>query len=210
MNKSNWYGWIVAAALGGVLFGSGFQGGDQKLGSVDIADVVEKSDLGLKNKKDFDGMKSSREGILEFIDQYRVLTVEQAQKLRDLSVKPVPTPAEKAELDRVKADVIASDKKAKELSVKTDLTPSERTLIQEYAQRSQKMEEVAQRWYREFTQEMQSWADKQKSDSLSKAREAVREVAKAQGYSVVFESGIVPYAANDLTEAALKAMNAKK
>lgn len=210
MNKSSWMGWIVAAALAGVLAGSGFQGGDAKFGSVDIADVVEKSELGKQNKSDFEAMKASREGVLEFIDQYRVLTIEQATKLRDLSLKPNPTAAEKAELERVKADVIASDKNNKALSVKTNLTAEERTLMQDYANRSQQMEQVAQTWYRVFTQEMQAWAEKQRTSSLDKARVAVKEVAKQQGYTVVFESGIAPFAANDLTDAALKAMNAKK
>lgn len=208
-NKTMWMGWLVATAIAGVFVGSGFQGNDAKLGVVDIADVVEKSNLGKKNKSDFDAMKSAREGVLEFIDQYRVLTIEQATKLRDLSLKPTPTAAEKAELDRLKAEIIASDKNAKALSIKTTLTPEERTLMQDYAQRSQQMEQVAVNWYRQFTQEMQSWADRQKIDSLDKARSAVREVAKQQGYTIVYESGIAPYGSNDLTEAALKSMNAK-
>jgi Skp family chaperone for outer membrane proteins len=209
-NKFGMMGWLVAAALAGTLFGSGFQGAEGKMGVVDIAEVVEKSELGKKNQSEFQAMKAAREGVLEFIDQYRVLTLEQATKLRDLSLKPNATTAEKAELERIKAEVIASDKNAKALSVKANLTPEERTLIQEYAQRSQKMEQTAQMWYREFTNEMQSWADKQKSSSIESARTAIQEVAKQQGFTVVFESGIAPYGANNITEAALKALNAKK
>lgn len=209
-NRFSMMGWVVAAALAGIFLGSGFQGADAKFGVVDIADVVEKSELGKKNQTDFNAMKSAREGVLEFIDQYRVLTMEQAQKLRELSLKATPTAAEKAELERIKADVIQSDKRAKELSVKPNLSAEERTLIQDYAQRSQRMDETAQRWFREFTNEMQAWADKQKAASIDAARASIREVAKQQGYTVVFETGIAPYAANDLSDAALKAMNAKK
>ena len=202
--------YLVAAASFGVLAASGFQGSDLKLAVVDISDVVEQSDYGKKNQEDFNTMKSAREGILEFIDTYRVLTNEQALKLRELSLKANATAAEKAELETLKATIIASDKKSKEIAQKANLTPEERTLMQDFAQRSQTMEQVAQRWFREFTNEMQQWADKQKSASITRAREALTEVGKAGSYTIVFESGVAPYGANDLTQPALKAMNAKK
>jgi Skp family chaperone for outer membrane proteins len=206
----NSLGYWIAALLLGVLLGAGFQDASSKIGVVDISDVVEKSEFGKKNQLDFDAMKTAREGVLEFIDSYRVLTNEQALRLRELSLKANVSAAEKAELETLKATVIASDKKSKELSTKPNLTPEERTLMQDYAQRSQTMEQVAQRWFREFTNEMQQWADRQKANSLDRARAAINEVAKAGGYTVVLESGVAPYGANDLTEAALKAMNAKK
>lgn len=208
--KFAYLGWIVSVALLGIMVGTGFQDTTNKIGIVDIASVVERSELGKKNQSDFRAMKAAREGVLEFIDDHRVLTNEQAIKFRDLNIKMNRTTAESAELDKLKADIVASDKNAKALSVKQNLTPEERTLIQEYAQRAQNMEQIAQRWYREFTQEMQAWADKQKSDSLDKARKAIQQVAKQQGYTVVFESGVAPYGANDISDAALKALNEAK
>ncbi len=200
---------LAAAAMVGILAALGFQG-DIKIGVVDISDVVEQSDFGKKNQDDFSNMKGLREGVLEFIDTYRVLTNEQALRLRELSLKANATAAEKAELETLKQTVKASDAKSKELAQKASLTPEERTLMQDYAQRSQTMEQVAQRWFREFTNEMQQWADKQKAASIDRARASINEVAKAGGFTVVFESGVAPYGANDLTASALKAMNAKK
>jgi Skp family chaperone for outer membrane proteins len=207
MNKS---GWAIAALLLGVFAAVGFQDASNKIGIVDISKVVEMSDFGKANQASFNQMKTAREGVLEFIDTYRVLTVEQATRFRDLSIKPTPTAEEKAELDRIKADVMAADKKNKELSVKANLTPEDRALIEEYSKRANNMEMTAGRWLREFTNELQGWADKQKLTSLDRARAAVQEVAKAQGFTVVFEVGVAPYGANDITDAALKAMNAKK
>jgi len=202
--------YLVAAASLGVVFASGFQTAEAKIGVVDISDVVEKSEFGQKNQNDFNAMKAAREGVLEFIDTYRVLTNEQAQKLKELSLKANPSAAEKAELDTLKATIQLSDKKSKELSTKTSLTPEERTLVEDFARRSQTMEQVAQRWFRDFTGEMQQWADKQKASSIERARTSIQEVAKQGSYTIVFESGVAPYGANDLTEAALKSMNAKK
>jgi Skp family chaperone for outer membrane proteins len=203
-------GWVIAAAFIGIAFAGGFQESAAKFGVVDITKVIESSDYGKANQDTFAKMKQARQSLLEFLDTYRVLTTEQAQRIRELTLKPNPTPEEQAELDRSKADVIAASKRSTELSTMPNLTPEERTLMEDYARRSQSMHDLAQRWYQEFTTEMQTWADKQKLDSITRARAAVQEVAKAQGFTVVFEVGVAPYGSNDLTDTALQAMNAKK
>jgi len=203
-------GWVVAAAMVGVAAAGGFQEKTDKIGVVDISRIVEASDFGKQNQASFEAMKRSREGLLEFIDTNRVLTTEQAQRLRDLAVKPTMTAEEKAEYDRISADVVAANRKWTELSTKPNLTPEERTLLEEYARRSQTMGDFAQRLFQQFTNEMREWADKQKLASVDRARVAIQEVAKSQGYTVVFEIGVAPYGANDLSDQALAAMNAKK
>ena len=201
-------GWIVALALGVVFFGSGFQDGANKIAVVDIAKVVEQSTHGKANQDTFAKMKKAREDLLQFIDEQRVLTNEQALDLRTVWLKDAPTPEEKTKMERIKADVIASVKKWDELSKKANLTAEDRTLLDDYAKRGQGMELLARKWFGDFSNEMQSWADKQKVASIDKARTAIQSVAKAQGYTIVFEIGIAPYGANDLTAPALQAMNA--
>jgi len=154
-------------------------------------------------------MRTAREKVLEFIDTNRVLTLEQAQKIRDLGLKTVPTAEESAGLETVKAEVIASNKKWQELSTRASLTPEERTLIEEYARRSQTMADVEKRWFQEFSTEMETWDNKQNVAAIEKARGAIAEAAKAQGFGLVFEVSVAPYGANDLTAAALQAMNGK-
>lgn len=201
-------GWIAAIALVTVWVGSGFQEGANKIAVVDIAKVVEQSNHGKANQDAFAKMKKAREDLLQFIDDNRVLTNEQAQDLRNLWLKDNATAEEKSKVERIKADVVASNKKWTELGQKPNLTPEDRTLLDEYAKRGQNMEVVARKWYGDFTNEMQAWADKQKVSSIEKARTAIQSVAKQQGFTIVFEIGIAPYGANDLTAPALQAMNA--
>lgn len=210
LSRFSMAGWLVAAAMGGAWFSSGFQSPSLKLGVVDVNRIVEASDLGKTNAATLKSMKTARENVLEFIDTYRVLTPEQATRIRDLWLKPTRTKEEDAELERIKAEVISSNKRLQELSTKTNLTPEERTLMEEYARRSQMMNEQATRWLREFTDEIQSWIDGAKADSYQKARAAISEVATKDGYNMVFESTVCPYGANDVSEAALAAMNVKK
>ncbi|MBX3118526.1 MAG: OmpH family outer membrane protein [Fimbriimonadaceae bacterium] len=203
-------GWVVAAAMGAVVLFSGFQDNTNKMGVVNLATVFNDSEFGKKRKIEGEALKQAREGLLEFLDTYRVMTIEQAQRIRELSLKPTVTAAEKAELERLKADVIAADKKAKEYSQKASLTPEERQLLIEYTNRSQQIIELANRWLRDFTQELQTWDDKTRTEGLDKTRVAIQQAAKQQGYSIVLDASIAPYAANDMTDAALKAMNANK
>lgn len=207
-DKISQIGWVAAIALIAISVASGFQDSANKIAVVDIAQVVEKSNHGKANQDTFAKMKKNREDLLQFIDDNRVLTNEQAQELRTIWSKDNPTADEKNKMERIKADVVASNKKWTELSGKATLTAEDRTLLDEYAKRGQNMELVARRWYNDFTNEMQGWADKQKVASIEKARTAIQSVAKAQGYTIVFEVGIAPYGANDLTQPALQAMNA--
>src|SRR5471030_1377294 len=204
------FGWCLVAASAGVALAGGFQNSEIKIGTVDIVRMMDQSDYGKEGQAIFKKMKLARECVLEFIDTYRVLTTDQAQRIRLLSLKENPTKEESAELDRTKADVIAANKRSVELATKPNMTPEERTLVEEYARRSQTMNDIAQRWFREFTNEMSDFADKRKLAGLQKARAAINEVSKAQGYTVVFDESTAPYVANDVTDATLAAMNAKK
>jgi Skp family chaperone for outer membrane proteins len=209
-NSVNKLGWIVAGVLAGVLFGSGFQGSSEKIAVVDITKVVEQSEFGRQSQQTFERLQQNRYSVLEFLDQYRAFTPEQRKRFKDLSLKENRSAEETAELDRIKAEVVATDKKNRELGIKQDLTREDRILIEDIVRRSQDTERYANDLVREFTAELQGWLDKQKLESLDRARAAIQDVAKAQGYSVVFEVGVAPYGANDLTSESLKAMNAKR
>lgn len=204
------FGWVLVAAIAGAALAGGFQANEIKVGTVDIVQMMDQSDYGKEGQATFKKMKDAREGVLEFIDQQRVLTTDQAQRIRELSLKDNPTNEEAAELDRVKADVKAANKRSVELATKPNMTPEERTLIEEYARRSQAMSELARRWYQEFINQMNAFADQRKLAGLQKAKVAIKQVAKAQGFTFVLDASTAPYGANDITDACLAAMNANK
>lgn len=180
-----------------------------KVANVNLAYMVENSDLGKANIAALNKMKETREGLLKFIDDNRVLTVEQAKNLRDLWLKDAPTAADTASLESLKAEINAQAKKNIELGQKPTLTPEERTLLQDYASRSANMEQLGSQWFQEFSQDIQQEANQRRSDTLVKARQAVQTVSKSGSYTLVFDATVAVYAANDLTDDALKAMNAK-
>lgn len=203
------FGSALSLLLLGILFGSGFQATAEKNGVVDINGLVETSNFGKSVRENLDKMRGAREEVLGFIDSNRVLTLEQATRLRDLTLKMDRTTAESAELDALKAQVVAANKKWMELATKGSLTPEERTLQQEYADRAQKTSDLGTRWVRDFTNDIDSWLDKQKTESANRAREAITATAKTQGYTMIYDKAFAPYGANDITDASLAAMNAK-
>lgn len=203
------FGSAVAVLLLGILVGGGFQAPVEKNGVVDINAIVDGSNFGKGVRDTVDKMRAAREEVLGFIDANRVLTVEQATRLRDLTLKTDRTAAESAELDTLKASIVATNKRWTELATKPTLTPEERTMQQDFADRAQKMSDLGSKWVRDFTNDIDTFMDKQKTEANARARDAIAATAKAQGYTMVFDRAFAPYGANDLTDASLTAMNAK-
>ena len=203
------FGSALAVLLLGVLLASGFQAPTEKSGVVDINALVDGSSFGKGVRDNVEKMRAAREDVLGFIDANRVLTLEQATRLRDLTLKANRTPSESAELDTLKANVVATNKRWTELATKPTLTPEERTLQQDFADRAQKMGDLGTKWVRDFTNDIDAYVDKQKTEANVRARDAITATAKAQGYTMVLDRAFAPYGSNDLTDAALVAMNAK-
>jgi len=213
MNKGKFAiaGWIVAAGLASVILASGFQGGVDKSGVVDLNRAVQESEMGKKNKESLDAMVNARKGVIEFMDQQQVLTEEQAQKLRTLNLKSPITETEKKELDKVKEDVIAARKNFEALNQKQNPTEEDRRLLGEYNRRIESTRALVQTWGGQFQEELSLKQSDLISDSVKRADAAIREVSKKDGYTVVFSMpGAAVYGANDLTEAVTKALNAAK
>jgi Skp family chaperone for outer membrane proteins len=177
---------------------------------VDFATLVESSDYFKSNDATLNKMKGDREGILEFLFTYKVATTEQTQKLKELILKEAPTAAEKAELEKIKGDIMATDKNDKTLGTKPNPTPDETALMREYGNRKRATDELLPRWQQEFERELQARFQSVRSTAIERARQALSDIGKSGGYTVIFRADVAPYGANDITDAALKAMNAKK
>ncbi len=210
-NKFATAGWLVAAGLAGVFLAGGFQGPADKFGMVDVNKAVSNSDLGKKNKETLDTAVKARQGVIEFMRQQRVLTREQATKIRDLSLKAAPTDQDKKDLQKIQNDVIASAKNFDGLNQKTNLTDDDRKQLQEYHQSIDNTSSLVEEWSQSFGQELDALQTQLIQDSIAKADAAIKDIGKKEGYSIVYSApGATVYAANDITDAVTKALNAQK
>ncbi len=202
-------GWAVAALMIGLMAGSGFQPKADKVGTVDLGTVFTKSKLYAENNRALDAAQKKREEMLEFLGTYSVFSEEQVVRFKTLALKDAPTPAEKQEFEKLKSDVIETDKKLKALQVKANPTPEELKTLQELSRRRQTLQGVGARWASEFDRELNAMQQEMHDKTLAKVRTTVKEVGTKQGFSAVFASEIAPYGANDLTEDTLKAINSR-
>jgi Skp family chaperone for outer membrane proteins len=208
--KISQLGWVAAIAMAGVMIGSGFQGATQKIGVADLPKIVEGSDFYKQNEVTYNDFVAKRRTVLDFFNTYKVLTTEQTNRIQELSLKDNPTPQEKAELDRIKQDVVAQDKRSKELTIKPSPTPEEVTVLQDFAHRTQAMGQTFDQLQQTYQGDIQQKRDQIQQAAADKARDAIRQVGKDQAFTVIMSSAAAPYAANDVTDAAIKAMNAAK
>jgi len=208
--KLSQLGWIIAAVVAVSFSALGFQPAGEKTGVIDLNRVIQQSDLGKQNTTDLNTALLQRRQLMDFVNTYKVLTTEQAQRMRELMLKPNAPEAEKAALEKIRQDVMESDRKSKELQQKQNLTDADRTVLQDFAQRTQVMAQVLERWNSEFTEELQKLESDLRDQTITKAKASLGEVAKAGSFTVVHEATVTPYGANDLTDATIKAMNAKK
>jgi len=203
-------GWVVAGALGITMLASGFQAGATKIGVVDMQRILADSAAGKKMRDDMSTQVNLRQGLLEFVNTNKVLTNDQAARLKDLTLKAGATQADKDALEKLKSDIRAEAKKFNDLMVKPTLTDTERTSFNELNSRRQASDGLLTQWNQEFSNDLTNLQDEMIGNVLKKARDTIQAMGKKDGYSVVFPTTVAIYGANDLTDAAIKAVDEAK
>jgi len=202
-------GWMVAAALAAVVFTTGANNATTKEGVVNKDSVFKNSEYGRKFMQNMRTVFEARQGLMEFINKYKVITESQANRLKDLMLKDSPSESDKVEIQTIKDQVIADDKKRNDLSQKKDKTDEESKLIQEYATRTQKAQDLLQDWGGKMREEMNQIREKMEAEAQEKVTAAISAAAKAGGFTMIHDSNLVPYAVNNITEEATKKMDSK-
>lgn len=203
-------GWVAAASLLGCIVGMGFQAKADKTGIVDLNRVFAESEYAKKQNESIRNLFASRQAVVDFIKTYRTLKPEDANKFRELSTKATQTAQDKAEIERIRTQAQADEQKYKELTIKSQPTAADVSAIEEMNRRRDATARMMEQWGQEFNNELQAKQDSSRTEALQKVKESVQQVAKDQGYTIVFAQDVAPYSANDITDAALKVMNTKK
>lgn len=202
--------WFVLPALVGIAVVMGAQSASDKVGVVDRNQVMQQSDFGKRMNMEFEQTLKKRQTLVDFVGTYRVASESQAEELKSLWLKDKPAEADVTKLESLKQEIMSAYKKRNELSQKKDLSSDDSALLKELSQKAQGVLQVLDRWQMEFREELMQLQEKARIESFEKANAAIKETAKKEGYSQVFDASIMPYCANDLTEAAIKTANAKK
>lgn len=203
-------GWVVSAALLATIVGTGFQAKSDKVGIVDMGSLMTRSDLVTAGRNNLQTAYKQRQDVLEFVQTYPVFTTQQANRFRELSLKANLTAAEKTELDKIKNDVKDADGKFTALQQKQNPTAADSQQLAEFGRRGQELSTLLQQWRQQFNDELTKQQEDNQSAAVQRAKESINEIGKAQGFTLIFVKDVAPYAQNEITNDALKAMNAKK
>jgi len=202
-------GWVAAAALAGGMIGMGFRAPGDKTGIVDVAKVFKDSDLAKEQTDKLRGQVLARRGVMEFVGNNRTIKPDDATKLHDLMIKDPQSAADKGEIERIENDAKAAEVKARELQTLPKPTEADLNQLGEFTKRKDATGQLLEKWQKDFESEIQQKESKMNDDTLDKVREAIQQVGKDQGYSIVFANNIAPYCPNDLTKEASTKMNKK-
>lgn len=202
-------GWLVAGALGVVMLAGGFNQAAPKFGVVDMAKILSESTKGKTLKDELTNQFNIRQGLLEFVATNPTISTENATKLRELSVKAGATAAERTEIDTIKKAAQADEKTFETLGQKATLSDAERSQLEDLGTRRRNAQGLLQRWQQDFMQELNELEASRQNALIDEVRVVVQEVSKKEGYTVVFQTNVAIYGANDLTDESTKALNAK-
>lgn len=210
MIKITELGWTCGIAMIALMVATGFQTkSGEKFGNIDLVRVKQESEFAKKRQGQLVELNGLQQNVIDFVRSYRVFTKEQASRFKDLSLKVKRTPAEEEELTKIKNAVIAADKAYKDLTVKANPTPAEAAQLRDYAGREQAMEEVVQGWVQEFDKDMSNLSKKVDEEYFKAVDSSVKEIGSKQAYTLIFSRDTAPYAANDVTDELIKAVNKK-
>jgi len=83
------------------------------------------------------------------------------------------------------------------------------TQLDDFTKHKDATGQLLDKWQKDFQEEIQTKEAKMNDDTLDKVRQAIQQVGRDQGYSIVFSNNIAPYCPNDLTTEASNKMNKK-
>jgi Skp family chaperone for outer membrane proteins len=203
-NRTGLAGWLIAAVLGGMMVGSGFQDGKEKYGVVDLRKVIVDSKIDTLVSDKVEAARKARLAVLTFIRDHRVITEEQALRLRTLELKETRTDAETTELTQLKATIDTAGKEYERLNAITTPTEAERQTLMSMSRTFQTSGEILRQYQDDFEMDFTILREQAQQDAIDRAAKAAAVVAKAKGYTVMFSSTAVVFAANDITADAVK------
>lgn len=202
-------GWVVAIGLGALVFTAGFHGAADKLGVVDITAAFNKSNLKANSEQKLAAMTDARKGVLEFVNLNPLFTADQLKRFRVLSTQEKLNDAEKKELESIKSDVQLALKDNALLAQNKAPSADDVKKLDDYGNRASFTRSARQQLQEEFVQEMSAAKDSMDNSAFLLLREAVREIGKNQGFSIIFSERAAVYGGTDVTDEVQKQADKK-
>jgi len=191
-------GWVVAAAIVGVGIGGGFQAKTNKIGFIDMQGIYADSKLKEKNDVKLRTANQNRQMALDFLRLNPEFAADQLVRYRDLSTKETLTPAETAELAKLKSAAQDATNHFADLRQKPNPSPQDLKALNDLGALNDSNKEALAEWSRDFSQQLEAMQTALNLSALEAIKQAIAQNAKPQGYSVVFRENVAVYGSSNL------------
>lgn len=191
-------GWVLAAAMVGVGIGGGFQAKTNKIGFIDMQGIYADSNLKKKNDDKLRNANQSRQAAFDFLTLNPEFAADQLTRYRDLSTKDTLTPAETAELAKLKAVAQAATNQFGDLQKKPNPSAQDLKTLNDLAAVNHANKTAQADWNRDFSQQLETMQADLNLSALEAIKLALAQAAKPQGYTIVFRENVAMYGSNNL------------
>lgn len=191
-------GWVLSAAIVGVTIGGGFQATPKKTGWIDMQAIYNDSKLKVKNDEKLRAAGQNRQAAFDFISLNPEFTPEQLARFKELATKETPTPADTAELAKLKETIQAATNEFDDLRKKPNPTPADLKRLDTLGSLHDANTAAKQQWGAEFSQQLDAMQNDLNNTALDTMKVALAQVARAQGFTLVFRENVAPYGSSTL------------
>lgn len=201
----------IAIAVIGVavlLMALAFQGPTQKFGVVDIGVLSDASKLGKRKKVEFEAKQQKWINLLQFMRSNRFFTLDNVKRFRELSLLDKPTADQTKQLEDLKTAIQKITDEFQGLVKVAQPTEEQSRRRQDLVRMADETTQMLNELGAEYQDSMRNMAADLKEEVTSKARAAVQKYGRQQGFTVIFEISMAVYGANDVTNDAVKVMDA--
>ncbi len=206
-------GLILGTLVAGSAFAADSKSATQVFATVDFAKAFEGYEKKQQLAQQFDSQVLQANKRLELRNANKLLTVDEFNQYADLSVKAVPTDADKKKIDEFASLSKQREQEFQSLQQKPSPTDADKTRLTELQDTIKK----ADAQIKDDTDKYKNDLGKQQEDLSKKliddVNTAVSAVAKEKGITIVFnksgDPGLVVFSSFDITDDVLKKLNKK-
>ena len=218
-NRSGGYralilGWIALGLMVSMTSAEA-QGNNLKIASVDRTRLITEYKYTIETDKELQKRQADTELTLQTWAQNALLTEGDQKRLSDLALEQKAAaanfdPAKKSEMEKLQKQSADLSNEFTSLQGNQNPTPAQQmrlgVLTRAYSDTSARVENTR----KSVTAELQKKDQESQAKIIKDMREAIAQVAKAKGFSLVLPTDIAYFSDNDITDAVLSAMNSKK
>jgi Skp family chaperone for outer membrane proteins len=162
------------------------------------------------NRDRIQSLRARYLNVLQTLEENLVLTNEERQELTNLLLAENLNDEQRKRVDQLKQTALQRAAELQQLRQKPQPTETEKAALERFTQMESVGREALQSLAQQLSQQLEQQAQQIGKQVDTAVRETIAQVAKEKKLSLVFSTGAVLYAENDITDDVIKRLNERK